>query len=150
MSFSESERKTLGNCPKNFWLSSLNWKWHIQGIKFYHISWCSITHFVSFRLLAGVFWRVYRNCFLRALRIVLTEEKFSRTKKSFSKEFRILSKKNLHFRQTKSAGMPNFCSISPKEQFEENNAEKKNIFISISDIDWKTLGSCPEKFGYVL
>ena len=46
--------------------------------------------------------------------------------------------------------MPNFCSISPKEQFEENNAEKKNIFISISDIDWKTLGSCPEKFGYVL
>ena len=59
----------------------------VQGIIFHHIFWCSITHFVSFRLLAGVFWRVYRNCFLRALKIVLTEEKFSRTKKSFSKEF---------------------------------------------------------------
>ena len=100
----------------------------VQGIVFHHIFWCSITHFVNFRLLAGVFWRVYRNCFLRALRIVLTEENFSRTKKCSFKEFRILSKKSSHFRQTKSAGMPNFCSISPKEHFEGNNAEKKNFF----------------------
>ena len=32
---------------------------------------------------AKIFWKVFRNSFLWALRIVLTEEKFSRTKKCF-------------------------------------------------------------------
>ena len=117
----------------------------VQGIVFHHIFWCSITHFVSFRLLAGVFWRVYRNCFLRALSIALREEKFSRAKKCFFKEFRILSKKSIHFRQTKSTGMPNFCSISPNEQFEEDNAEKKNIFYIYFRHWLKNAGKLPRK-----
>ena len=88
-----------GTLPEIFWMRSLNWKLHIQGIKFYHIFWCSMTHFLRFRLLAEIFWRVYRNCFLQALRIVLTEENFFRTKKCFLLNFRVRAKEFLDFWQ---------------------------------------------------
>ena len=127
LSSSDSQRKTLGSCPKNFWLLSLNRKLHIQGIKFYRIFWCSVTHFFNFRLLAEIFRRVYRNCFLRALRIVL-KQKIFRTKKCFLKNFGFRAKKFWIFAK-KSARMPNFCSISPSEHFEENNVEKKKFFL---------------------
>ena len=131
-----------GMLLKNFWLPSLNWKLHIQGIKFYHISWCSMTHFVSFRLLAGIFRRVYRNCFLRALRIVLTEEKLFRAKKCF-KWVSELERKRFRFSAKKSARTPNFCSISPKEHFfKKTMLERRNILLPFSDSERKTLGSC--------
>ena len=82
-SFSFFERQTLGRCPKNFWLRSLNCILEVQKVFFHHISWCSMTHLVRFRLFAEIFWKVFRNSFLWALRIVLTEEKFFRTKKCF-------------------------------------------------------------------
>ena len=132
---------------ENFWLRSQNWKLQIQRTNFYLIPWYSMTHFVRFRILAEIFWRVYWNCFLRALRIVLTEEKFSRIKKCFfmifgvrAEEFQILG--------GKMARMPNLCSISPEEQFEETNVEKKKHllapFQTLTEIRWdvgqKTFG----------
>ena len=42
-SFSLFERQTLGRCPKNFWLRSLNCILKIQEVIFHHISWCSIV-----------------------------------------------------------------------------------------------------------
>ena len=134
-----------GTLPKNIWMRSLNWKLQIQGIKFYHISSWSMTRFVSFRLLADILWRVYRNCFLRAIRIVLTEEKFFRTKKCFLKFFGVRAKQFEIF-DKKSARKPNNCSISPEEYFEENNVVKKRILLSFSDSERKTLGSCPKNF----
>ena len=104
-----------------------------------------MSHFVSFRLLAEIFWKVYRNCFLQALRIVLTEEMFFRTKKCFSKNFGVRAKKILDLRQ-KKATQPNFCSSSPVEHLEENNVVKRNSFLSFSDSERKTLGSCPKNF----
>ena len=83
-----------------------------------------MTHFVSFRLLAGIFRRVYRNCFLRALRIVLTEEKLFRSKKCF-KWVSELERKRFRFSAKKLARIPNFCSISPEEHFFKKNNDRK-------------------------
>ena len=145
LSFSDSERKTLGSCPKNFWLLSLNRKLHIQGIKFYRIFWCSVTHFFNFRLLAEIFRRVYRNCFLRALRIVLKQKISFEQRSVLSMNFGFRAK-NFGFSPKKLARIPNFCSIIPEEHFEENNVVRKKIFLSFSDSDRKTLESCPKSF----
>ena len=56
-------------------------------------------HFVSFWRLAQIFWTVSWNCFLRALRVVLTKETFFRTKKCFLMIFRVRAKKVLDLRQ---------------------------------------------------
>ena len=65
--------KNVGKLPKKILLRPLNCILKVQGFSFHHISWCSMTHFVNLRPLAEIFWRVYRNCFLWALRIVLKE-----------------------------------------------------------------------------
>ena len=130
---------------KKFLAAFCKLKIRYPGIKIHHISWCSMTHFVSFRVLAEVLWKVYRNCFLRALRIVLTEDEFFRIKNCFIEEFRIQSKKSWDFRQTKSAGMPKIWSISPKEHFEKNNVvQNKNplVFFRFWAIN---IGTLPQK-----
>ena len=91
--------KNTGTLLKNFWLRSLNWKLHFQGIKFYHIFWCSVTHFFNFRLSAEIFWTSSCNCFLRALRIVLTKERSFEQRSVLLKNFGFRAKKVLDFRQ---------------------------------------------------
>ena len=39
--------------------------------------------------------------------------------------------------------MPKFCSITPKEQFEENNAEKKKHFLNL----FQTLSKISSEFA---
>ena len=41
--------------------------------------------------------------------------------------------------------MPNFCSISPEEQFEENNVVKKNFFVFFR-LWSKNAGKLPKKY----
>ena len=107
-----------GTLPKSFWMRCLNWKIQIQGINLYHISWwCSTTHFVNFRLLAETFRRVYRNCSLRALRIVL-KGKGSFEQRNVFQRISELERNNLKFSPKKLARKPNLCSISPEEYFE--------------------------------
>ena len=66
--------KNCGKLPKKL-LAAFS-KLHIKspGIFFHHFYWWSMTYFVSFRHLAEHFWRVYRNVFLWALRIVWKEK----------------------------------------------------------------------------
>ena len=102
-------------------------------------------HFVSFRLLAQIFWTDSWNCLLRSLRIVLTKETFFRTKKCSLLNFGFRAKKFWIFAK-KLSRMPNFCSISPEEQFEENNVKKKkDSFVFFQTLRRKTL-SCPKNF----
>ena len=109
--------------PKKLQLRSLNCIINIQGRNF-------LSHFLMFdepicrfATFSGPFWRVYRNCFLCALRIVLKEKSFREQRgvynefRSQIKNFQVSGKKN-------SAGMPKFHSISPAKHFEENNAVK--------------------------
>ena len=91
--------KNAGKFHKKILAAFWNWKLHIQGIKFYQNFWCSMTHFVSFRLLVEIFWKVYQNGFLWALRIVLKKYFFFRTKKCSFNEFQIQCKKVLDFWQ---------------------------------------------------
>ena len=103
-----------------------------------------MTHFVNFWLLAGIFWRIYRNCFLRALKIVLKEKNLSK-KEVFFQWFSHLEQKKLDFQQTKSAAMQKFWLISAKEFFEENNvAQNKSVFVFFKF--WaKNVGKLPKK-----
>ena len=103
-----------------------------------------MTHFVGFRLLAEVSWRVYWNCFLQGLRIVLTEEKFFRTKKCSFKDFRFSSQKSLDFRQTKLAGIQKFWSISPRKILRKTMLLRRKILSSFSIFARKTL-TLPKK-----
>ena len=116
--------------PKKFWLRSPKCISKVQGNFFHRIFWWSMTYFVSFRHLAEIFWRVYRNGFLWALRIVLKGKKLFEQRSVLLVSFGFGAKQSLEIRQTKSAGMPNFLSISPKEHFEENNfVQNKNSFV---------------------
>ena len=94
--------------------------------------------------LAEVFWKVCRNGFLWALRIVLKEKNLS-NKEVFCWRFSDLEQQILKFRQTKSAGMPKFWSISSKEHFEVNNVvQKKSSFVFFKF--WAiNAGTLPEK-----
>ena len=105
-----------------------------------------MTYFVSFRHLAEIFWRVYRNGFLWALRIVLKGKKLFEQRSVLLVSFGFRAKQSLEIRQTKSAGMPNFLSISPKEHFEENNVvQNKNSFVFFKF--WAiSAGTLPKKF----
>ena len=69
--------------PKNFWLPSLNSKLHIQEIKFYQISCCSMTHFVTFRLLAEIFPESWSKLLSLSAEDRFEKKKFFRTKKCF-------------------------------------------------------------------
>ena len=133
-----------GTLPKNIWMRSLNWKLQIQGIKFYHISWWSMTHFVNFRLLAELFRRVYRNCSLRALRIVLKAKGSFERRNVFLKIFRVRAKQFEIF-DKKSARKPNICSISPEEYFEiKQCCEEENSFVFFR-LWAKNAGKLPKK-----
>ena len=59
-----------GTLPEKKWLPSPKCILKVQGIIFLHISWCSMTYFVSFPLLLEIFWRKNRNGLLWVLRIV--------------------------------------------------------------------------------
>ena len=128
ISLSDIDWKTLGSCPEEIWLRSLTWKLNIQGIKFHLISSGSMTRFVSFRLLAEVFSEI-----LSKLLSSSVEDRFDRREVLSDKEVFFywisdLEQKSFGFSPKKLSRMPNFCSISPEEQFEENNVVKKNFF----------------------
>ena len=145
LSSSDSQRKTLGSCPKNFWLPFVNWKLHIPGIKFYHISWCSMTRFVNFRL----FWQRFFGEFVEIAFFdrwgSFWKKKIFRAHKCFLKNFGFRAKKSLDFWHTKSAGMTKLRSVSSKEHFEENSVvQKKSSFVFFKF--WATnAGTLPKK-----
>ena len=95
-----------------------------------------LSHFLMFddpfcqfpTFLAEIFWKVCRKSFPWRQKIVLKEKKHS-SKEVFCLWILDLEQKSFRIPPKKSARMPNFCSISPKEHFEENNVEKKKIFL---------------------
>ena len=119
--FSKFWAINAGTLPKNFWMRSLNWQSYIQGIKFYHISWCSMTHFVSSRLLAEVFWRVHRNCFLWVLRIVLKEKVLSK-KEDFFQRVSDLEREKFSIPANKISRNAKILIASPKRTFWGNQS----------------------------
>ena len=123
---------------KKVWLRSLNWIFNIQGRNFSSLFLMFDEPFCRFATFSGPFWRVYRNCFLCALRIVLKEKSFREQRgvynefRSWVENFQVSGKKN-------SAGMPKFHSISPAEHFEETMLWRRNILLTLSDFKRKTL-----------
>ena len=121
-------------------------KLHIKGpgIFFQLISWCSPTRFVNFPISRKILWKVCRNGFLWALRIVLKEKNISNNK-VFLYWILDLERKKLDFWQKKSAGLPKIWSFSPKEHFEKNNVvQNKNplVFFRFWAIN---IGTLPQK-----
>ena len=140
-SFSIFEQKTLWGCRKNVVPFS---KLHIKspGIYFTSDFLMFDDPFCQFPTFSGVFLEGLSERFSLS-----AEERFER-EKSFEQGSVILQNfgvgaKKFRFSAKKSARMPNFCSISPKEHFEENNVVKKKMLLSFSDSDRKTLRSCP-------
>ena len=106
-----------------------------------------LCQFPSF---SEIFSSKYRNVFLWVLRIVSKEKKSFEQRSVLRKSFGFWAKK-VHI-----SGIQNQQECQTSVQLARRNILKKTMlkrktfFISISEIDWETLGSCPEKIGCVL
>ena len=75
-----------------------------------------MTHFVSFRLLAGIFGEFIETAFFERWGSFWQKKSYFEQRSVF-KDFPSYSEKVLDFRQKRLARIPNFCSISPEEHF---------------------------------